>query len=91
MDPTPLNESAVLVKQARRPIARGDPDRALHLLLRAEVFGVSIELLIDKALALSMQGETSAAVKAIGETLVLGGRVLITGTIRPRMAREASL
>jgi aspartyl/asparaginyl beta-hydroxylase (cupin superfamily) len=82
---------AGIAGRAREALQRRDPVRALALLNEAEDRETSLEILLDKALALRMLGRLGEAVEALDAALVLDPRSLIAllskGALLERLGR----
>jgi len=84
--------AADLAGRAREALGRRDPAQALAFLRQAEALGSSLELLLDKALALRMLGDLTAAVEALDDALVFEPRNLLAllskGALLERLGRR---
>jgi len=80
-----------LAERAREALKRRDPARALELLRQAEGVGPSLDVLLDKALALRMLGKLTEAVEALDAALVFDPRSLLAllskGALLERLGR----
>jgi aspartate beta-hydroxylase len=84
-------EAARLLEQARAAIQKRDAQQALALLARAEALAASPAIFLDKALALRMSGDLTAAVAALDAALVMEPRnflaLLSKGALVERLGR----
>lgn len=85
-------DAANLAGRARQALGRRDPAGALVLLRQAEVLESSLELLLDKALALRMLGDLPEAIEALDAALVLDPEnflaLLSKGALLERLGRS---
>jgi aspartyl/asparaginyl beta-hydroxylase (cupin superfamily) len=86
------SEAATLARRARDALGRRDAAGALALLRQAEALESSVELLLDKALALRMLGELAQAIEALDAALGLDPQdflaLLSKGALLERLGRN---
>lgn len=92
MDVTGRDGAAELSERAREALRSRDPARALALLRQAEALASSIDVCLDKALALRMLGSFGDAVEALNAALVFDPRNLLAllskGALLERLGRR---
>ncbi len=71
------HELQEILASSRAAIARREPDRALRLIEVIEPAKLSLDLLLEKALALRMLGDLTSAIQALDQALVLDPRSFI--------------
>ncbi len=92
MDGVDQNSAADLAGRARQALKRRDAAEALSLLKQAEALAPSLDVFLDKALALRLTGDPVGAVEALNAALVIDPSNLLAllskGALLQRLGRK---